>query len=517
MKIRPKKVMSLILAVILLFITLCFNGAATGDEVIHGVLINGVISDYTYSDSYFSGDSYEYSLDTALISLHFQMAAMQNDNGAGKDIELAKMPDAGIDFLNSLGFDTVKAYGYNMPYATDSIGCLIGQKNIDDKNETVIALGIRGGNYEWEWGGNLKIGTGEEHEGFSIAKDGVLDDLADFISDFKSTFNSNVKIWITGFSRSAAVGNLAAAALVNDSCDVGYDFDSHNIFAYFFEVPNCTTFTGVKDEEYSCIFNVLNPIDFVPRFVPEVWGYGKYGTDVYVPSAETTDNYDYLRSQMEKEYNSITNLKYYEDFTFYELNSLSGVVHDILNYSSDKKIELFKPNDNVGQGEYLDGLIEMLATKIIKSPENFVENYQGFLMKLLPALIVDSDNFSFSGNAEQIVSLIVSFLQKNIVTLFVSPVSFWDGLRQLLAEYLSENMKIEKIYFPEGLTYDDFYDLLGELDDILFGLLNDPDYAFTAYKFISSRSPKGDFICFIPHYQEVELAWLRTLSEIEEQ
>lgn len=515
MKQFSKRTISFLLALVLLFVSLSASAAAQESGLIHGVLRNGVISDYTYSDEYFSRDSYEYSLDTALISLHFQMAAMQNDNGAGKDIELAKMPDAGIEFLSTLGFDTVKAYGYDVPYSTDSIGCLIGQKNIDSRNETLIALGIRGGNYEWEWGGNLKIGTGEEHEGFSIAKDGVLQYLSDFISNFKSTFNSTVKIWITGFSRSAAVGNLAAAALINGSSGVGYDFDEHNIFAYFFEVPNCTTFAGVKDEKYSCIFNVLNPIDFVPRFVPVAWGYGKYGTDVFIPSAETTENYALLRSKMEKEYNSITNLNYYEDFTFYELNSVSGVVREILNYSSTKKIGLFKANDSIGQGEYLDDLIKLLATKIIKSPENFVENYQGFLMKLLPALIVDSGNFSFTGNAAQIISLLVSFLQKNIVTFFVSPVRFWDGLRRLLAQYLSENMKIKNVYFPEGLTYDDFYKLLGELDDVLLGLLSEPDYAYTTYRFLSSRSPLGDFICFVPHYQEVELAWLRTLAKQE--
>ena len=507
------KILSLMMSFVLLLSALYLNAYASQDEVIYGVLRNGVVSDYKYSDEYFSRDSYTYFSDLALISLHFAMSVMYNPNGARRSIPHQRVPEAGIEFLHNLGYDTVIDYGYRNRCTIDGIACTIGQKNIDKNDETIIALGIRGSDYDWEWGGNFKIGTGIEHEGFSKAKDETLKCLADFIKLRKDTFNSDVKLWITGYSRSAAAGNLLAAAIDNNSVDAGYDFEAKNVYAYVFEAPGSSRADDAKGEAYGNIFNVVNPIDIVPRFVPKQWGYSRYGKDILLPSLENNEDYDILRSKMEKEYKSISNMTYYENFCFYQPKSFNDVLYSIINSSSGKALDPFKVNESIGQGAFLDGLIEMLANEVIKSPQNYEDNYQNFLVKLLSAVITNNSNLVFTFDVNELLSDLFSFCQTNIVNLFLHPMKFSDSLRRLLAEYLTENLNVKNIYYPEGITSEEYYDLLGEVDDFLFAFLRHPDYAYTTYKYLTNKSPDGDLACFIPHYQEVELAWMRALDE----
>lgn len=45
-----------------------------------------------------------------------------------------------------------------------------------------------------------------------------------------------------------------------------------NIYVYTFEAPQCTKKNGVDDSIYGNIVNIMNPNDYVPKFVMKDWG-----------------------------------------------------------------------------------------------------------------------------------------------------------------------------------------------------------------------------------------------------
>lgn len=509
-----KKPLAVIMAVIILFTSFGINILAANDgEIIKGVLKNGLISDYEYSDEYFSRDTYTYYEDTALIAMNFALTSMYNENGSARVFEQGEVPEVGVEFLNHLGYETVKTYGFDTEFTLDGTACIIGLKNIDKKDESIIAVSIRGAKYEWEWGGNFRVGTGDDHEGFMLAKEAVENYLADFINDTKSSFNSDVKIWITGFSRSAAAGNFLAAALDDKTCNVGYDFEPENVYAYLFETPMNTINANAQDSLYGNIFNVINPIDLVPKIMPSAWGYRRYGKDYLLPAKENDENYDVLRSKMEEEYYTVSKMKYYEDFSFYKLKSRNDVISDVITASMLKNPTVFKVDPDIGQGGFLDGMIDILANEIIQTPENYIEKYETFMIKLMSSIVAYDGNFEFTGSVEEIMSFVMSFLLKNIMYIFINPVEFKENFRQALALYLSKTLVIHNPYYPEGITYDEIYVLLGELDKFIVAAINHPDHFYSLYKYLTAKTPDGDFLLFLPHYQEIELAWMRALAQ----
>lgn len=513
MKMVLKRTTSLLLVLILLFVTLSANVCAVDSKVIHGILRNGVISEYTYSDEFFSRDADVYYGDLALMSYHFVMSVMYNLDGAQTGVPSQEVPEAGIELLNNLGYESVEDYGYDTRCTIDGIGCVIGQKNIDEKDETIIALAMRGSGYTWEWGGNFKIGTGLFHEGFSKAKDQAVEYITDFISSRKASFNSNVKLWITGYSRSGAVGNLLASSLDDGTCFLGCDIDRDNVYAYVFEAPSVSRADNTKSEIYGNIFNVINPVDIVPKFVPSDWGFSRYGTDVFLPQEKYTENYDALRAKMEEELQQISGILYYEDFAFYKTKNFNTILYDIINLSSAKSLNPFEEDKSVTLSDFLDGLLSIVATEAIGSVQEYADNYQSFLVKLLSSVITSSSYFINTVDFNELARLAIDYIQKNVVYLFLRPFEFVDSFKQLIAEYLEKHLNVDNVYFPEGITKQEYYDLLGEVDDFLITMIRHPDYSYSAYKYLTDKSPAGDSMCFIPHYQVIELAWLRAVEE----
>lgn len=56
-----------------------------------------------------------------------------------------------------------------------------------------------------------------------------------------------------------------------------------NTICYTFATPTHTKKVDCHSDTYSNIFNILYPCDIVPRMPLAAWGYGRYGTDLYLP------------------------------------------------------------------------------------------------------------------------------------------------------------------------------------------------------------------------------------------
>ena len=175
-------------------------------------------------------------------------------------------------YLKGAGFEDLFSFGYDEPSTEDSLSGVIGMKKIDDF--TVVAAVTCGQGYGNEWAGNLKVGDSVRHEGFDQAAKLLEEHLDQYIKD--KEIEGNIKLWLTGMSRAAAVANVTAADLTERG---GFD----DIYAYLFGVPRTTK----EPVAYKGIYNICGQYDPVAATPFQSWGYERYGIDLYTPAQES--------------------------------------------------------------------------------------------------------------------------------------------------------------------------------------------------------------------------------------
>ena len=261
---------------------------------------------FTLDENWLLASSKTYNHDLARMSIRMAMSAAWTTS------------DCIEDLFDSLGL-TEQVIEYPAP-TMDTIGYAIGSKKLtDDSGEvyTLIAVAVRGGGYGSEWGSNFIVNTGIEHAGFWDNAEKVYAGILEYITNIGA--DENIRIWITGYSRAAAVSNLTAHRL-NKASNAGEipGLDVGGIFAYCFECP-----AGVKttSDEYSTIdqniFNIVNPVDIVPMMAPLYWDYSRYGITYFIPSSENTYNgYKTAFAAMQEEYGKIADAAGLEDLVF---------------------------------------------------------------------------------------------------------------------------------------------------------------------------------------------------------
>ena len=236
----------------------------------------------------FFTSSYNNQYDLVKASLETAMAAF---DATEANSSLARY--ANIETLmNGHGFSRLT---FNYPNPTyNSIGYAIGSRKIynssSGKTATLILVAIRGAGYGDEWGGNFNVynqgGNNLNHNGFNIAATAVVNGLNNYINKYKAYFESNVKIWVVGYSRAGAVTNLVCSKIINNSLSM--TIDSKNVFGFGFEPPRCTTDAAAHNSKYNGIKSFVNLSDFVPM-VPmndgKGWTFTRYGTTYSFPNS----------------------------------------------------------------------------------------------------------------------------------------------------------------------------------------------------------------------------------------
>ena len=195
-----------------------------------------------------------------------------------KEHDLSRKDFNILDFFSQLKFSGVRTEDFNRVTSIDTIGTAIAHKKVGDAE--VIAVSVSGNNYQNEWQSNLTVDDENRPEGFNTAADKVWTRLMKYIEDYK--LSGNLRLWISGYSRAAAVSNITAA----DAVDSGL-FDA--VYGYTIATPRTT-----RDDDagrYAGIFNIINPFDPVPMVPFPEWGFVRYGTDLFLPSMETDSAY----------------------------------------------------------------------------------------------------------------------------------------------------------------------------------------------------------------------------------
>ncbi|MBO7711233.1 MAG: hypothetical protein J6S83_12235 [Lachnospiraceae bacterium] len=224
--------------------------------------------DFPYSDEFFDLPAEEFSITMARGSMGLTLSAFRSESGP--------LPPQYETYLTKAGFTDIYSFGYDEPPRADSLSGVIGMKRIGDS--TVIATAACGQGYGSEWASNFKVGNGERHEGFSQAAGLFEDHLLQYLKD--NGIEGKKILWVSGFSRASAVGNILAANMIESG-----KFD--NVYAYLFGVPRTTK----QPVRYKGIYNICGQYDPVPSVPLQCWGYERYGTDLYTPAQESDVDY----------------------------------------------------------------------------------------------------------------------------------------------------------------------------------------------------------------------------------
>ena len=228
--------------------------------------------EFPYSDNYFRSGSGEFSRSIAKASCGLTVSAFAMSST--KDVPLQYET-----YLGEAGFQDIYAFGFDSERTKDTLAGVIAHKNIGDF--TLIAAAACGQGYKKEWAGNLELGTGERHKGFQTAAEIFERELEGYINKYE--ISGETKLWLAGYSRGAAAANLTAA----DEIESGKFGD---VYAYLYGVPNTTK----NPVDYSGIYNICGAYDPAALLAFQSWGFGRYGTTLYLPAAETNIRYPLL-------------------------------------------------------------------------------------------------------------------------------------------------------------------------------------------------------------------------------
>lgn len=255
--------------------------------------IDPFVGDVYFSQGYFEHPATEYDPHLATASLAMVITTF-TDFGPWDAEWYYNQPRFIEEFFSVIGFEGFAVNeDYRQSARFDTIGLAAAHKAMGDY--TVVAITPRSGGYFREWGNNMHLGDGSKsdmmHEGWYNAANKLLSFLDGYVSDQGIT--GKVKLWMSGFSRGGATTNIAAALLdnkLNNGEKVfsnGATTSREDIYAYTFEAPqggnvNSKTVKAPKDSLYDNIFNIVNPLDIVPKLAMKQYGFTRFGRDKYV-------------------------------------------------------------------------------------------------------------------------------------------------------------------------------------------------------------------------------------------
>ncbi len=242
-----------------------------------------------YEDSYFDKKSTEKNPELMSFALCLQLSS-----GLSADDPKDK-PTSVLKLLKDIG--CTKVYANDAYYEEStliSLDVAVGAKKYN-KDTTLVFLVPNGTHYSTQFASNLLVGASGDHEGFSKAAVTALYTLKDFIKSEGIT--GNVKLLVTGYSRSAAATNILTAfisdSIVNGTVkeDIGnINLTIDSVYGFCFETPFCGYIdegdVGPTDSRYDNIWYTVNPADLVTYVPPESYGFVRYGHMVTIPSED---------------------------------------------------------------------------------------------------------------------------------------------------------------------------------------------------------------------------------------
>lgn len=253
-----------------------------GEEIRFPVTVNTVAK---AADNNSFVDSTIFDNDLALISL-----VMASKTGSSKKIK---------DFFSQLELDNIVCSANYDKGTADSISFCMGHYSVEGYD--LIAVAVRGIDYDVEWASNFKIGTSGDHQGFTEAATQVYDGLTSYInSKYKSSYDSGkILLLMTGYSRGAAVTDVLSYLVLADPVKK-LNIPLKQVAAYTFGTPR-----GLCAEHaiaFPNVFNIYSSADVVTYIAPEIYGMYRCGKDINIYDPQNSD-YTRMSTKEEKKKN----------------------------------------------------------------------------------------------------------------------------------------------------------------------------------------------------------------------
>lgn len=525
----------------------------------------GTQSDYQnrvyYSDDYFREDSTTYSDSLATASLCFAMSSFASTrNSSGSDY--SKRYRNAESFLKNAGFQdfVVNNYFKEKP-ETDSLGAVYANKKIDET--TLIAIGIRGANYEMEWASNFTLGTNERyHQGFYDASEILLEGLKEYI--INQSIHGQIKIWISGYSRAGATCNLSSGRL-DDSIESENPIlpsqvvlKKENLYSYCFEPPRGVIESDFQNDiHYNNIYNIVNFNDVVPLVAMEDFGFSRYGIDMYLTDALFDSHYSAniesvknILSEMEN-YGALGATYYIDDFKYQNsksmvnyrqglylrelLNLMTAYIGNKSNYVSEiqnglRNIMSFIYRAGVPKGSLLEfgfsmitelldnNLTSILIDDLLHSPQYFFKDFIPVLMNSFKQIGIEMNENELRSSLENLIDALI-FAFKNDIFLMLTLINKTNISSIASGHYpelcLSHLMARDKNYTASPISYDmagKYYIIQGNRDisiSVMRGgelLANYNDEACSVINDITyGLNYTHDFICYLPYNENYQI------------
>ena len=336
-----------------------------------------------YGDSLFEKPATEYNHPLAQASMGLAFS-----NFRRKDLPTEKQGYGVREFLGKIGFTDLQYDQYDIATTSDTVASTIGQKEtvIGGEKCTILAVSVCGFGYQNEWLSNFTFSSGAEHEGFTSAADKVLSRLLLYL--YNHPTENRLKIWVSGFSRAAAVSNLVGQKLSR-----GQIIDVEDLYVYTFATPN----TSKEDSPWPCpsIFNITGSFDLVPTIPPSEWGYQRYGTTLFLPAQEVVTDYRERRAAVEPIYEKLTGVKYWNSpVANWLLQKFCQVLYSNINDATDYSESFRETLSSIWMSESLAEMIRNLAN-IMRSNERADTYIRAISSELKTVLSVFLHNYFF--------------------------------------------------------------------------------------------------------------------------
>ena len=410
--IKSKKVISIMLIILLVVgfitpsvyaLTGSFNFTSNENSNIQGE------DTFIYRNDCFKRSSFLGCSHLEALSAQVALASTSwyGENVDKYEIDYSQNSHNIVKMLNDMGFEDVSTNKYyTLEKEENSAGVAVGHRaiTVDGKNYTLLAVIPRSAGYKQEWSGNFTVGDGDIHEGFKAARDEILRYVNKYIKD--NSIQGNLKLWIAGHSRGAAISNMLGAFFAGGGIEYfgnKLSITPEDVYCYTFATPTTIkdgankntelsvaanrtdskyvndtpgeafSYTkggsvNVKSEIYGGIRNLVSSSDIFTMLPPTSWGFTHYGNDISSDHGKVTDE-----AMLEKlkefsqyafnKYNNGGNPNTFERKTF-DLKTLK-IVKDDGQYSAMDVNTLLK--------ERLNGLTYKATTNKAYKDEDYQE------------------------------------------------------------------------------------------------------------------------------------------------
>lgn len=522
--------------------------------------VEDIDSAFYYSDGFFAGDPTSYNEHLATMSLDLAMSAFNASAGNFKDDtkRIFNNRFAHVkQLLSDIGCSDDNTWispSYLTEPTTDSIACAISQKELKtsdgkDTGYTLVPIAIRGANYDKEWVSNVTVGAGTgEAEGFASAANTVTKAVTAYIRDYnlQSRIDAGkVKFWVVGYSRAGATANLTSKRLVDAYSKIGKAGSFNQIYGYDFEAPQGgVTSAEVSGMDYSCIHNLINKTDVVPKVAPTVMGFKRYGADVYMPQYSVgTADYETQKALMLNQLTAVNPSITFDDyFHLATVNYLGSTI--LAFYAYDQIGEVDDPTGTKAEA-WLDTFVDNFVNWALEDNSRGVAGTGTLRQRYAANTIWGTETFQTA--LQNIVGLVYSKPPETAKNIKDSASSIMDKLSTLQLRDIYDNVIGDWYTLPDEGYYNtdgayvsgkkDYVDFLGNklvyekpgldqylkegeitdlskdwkvLLDVLFTFI-DEDYSKNNQQLLGTLAYNSSTI-MESHYPEINLAWLRSLD-----